>query len=90
MHGHWTIRTVDSVDMCLDVFETCKHCATDQIAGIRPRLAVVPRPLVTMLLPTLHTSTLLLLLLLLHISAARRHNSKTLWKRERGGKCETL
>ena len=24
------------------------------------------------------------------ISAARRHNSKTLWKRERGGKCETL
>ena len=51
-------------------------------------MAVVPRPLVTMLLPTLASSTLLLLLL--QTSAARRHNSKTLWKRERGGKCETL
>ena len=50
-------------------------------------MAVVPRPLVTMLLPSLASSTLLLLL---QTSAARRHNSKTLWKRERGGKCETL
>ena len=74
--------------MCLDVFERCKHCATDQIAGIRPRLAVDPWPLVTMLRPTLTTSTLIFFLL--HMSAARRHNSKTLWKRERGGKCETL